>query len=621
MFQNFVDKLESVPAIIFAGACLVLSFFEKISLWPLNPVWICIFICGLPILCEAVWDLINNYGIEKISSPLLISIAMIASICIGDLFAAGEVAFIMALGELLEKFTVERAKKGLKNLISLAPTQARKVLDNTTQLINASDIKLNDILRILPGEKIPADGIVTEGQAAVNQAVITGESLPVDKNIGDKVFCGTLNNSGMIEIKALGIGKDSSLQKLIQMVEDAGEKKAHLQRVADKWAGVLVPVALLIALAGYFMTGKNLTRAVTVLVVFCPCALVLATPTAVIAAIGQATKNGVVIKSGSALEVMNKINIAAFDKTGTISTGKLQVSNVLTANNVDLHNLILLAASVERYSEHPLARAVLEFANDKGIEPLKSENFAMRAGQGISAEISGEQILCGSENYFDAENILIPNEIKGVLQDLKAQGKALMLIAKNRICLGVIALSDVLRPNVRECMNKLKNSGINTFLISGDNRGTAKYFADMAGISHVEAELLPEDKVNVIKKLQAEGNIISMTGDGVNDAPVLKTADAGIAMGVAGSDITADAADIILMNDDIMKIPYLIALARATVKTIKLGIFLSLFINFVAIILSLKGYLNPTTGALVHNAGSFLVIFIAAMLYDKKIYA
>ena len=621
MFESFIDCLESLPMIIFAGTCLIVSFFEFSSSFFINPAWLCVFICGLPILYEALENLTRNKGIEKISSSLLISIAMIASIYIGDLFAAGEVAFIMALGEMLEKFTVGRAKKGLKNLMSLAPTQARKIFNDNEKIINASEIKLNDTLRILPGEKIPADGIIVKGQTSINQAVITGEALPVEKNIGDKVFCGTLNYSGMIEIQALGIGEDSSLQKLIRMVEDAGEKKAQLQRIADKWAGILVPVALLIAIAGYFLTGNNLIRAVTVLVVFCPCALVMATPTAVIAAIGQATKHGVIIKSGGALEIMNTVNIAAFDKTGTISTGKLSVSNVLALNNIELKNLIGLAASVEKYSEHPLAKAVLEFTDKQNVDFLACENFNMQAGQGISAEIGNDKIFCGSENFLKSANITVPDEIKDALQNFKSQGKAIILVAKNQMCLGLFALSDVLRDGVVECMNKLKNYGVEPLLISGDNLGAAKYFAGMAGILRVEADLLPEDKVNVIKKLQAQNYKISMVGDGVNDAPVLKMADVGIAMGITGSDITADAADIVLMNDDILKIPYLINLSRATVRTIKLGIFLSLFINFVAIVLSLKGFLNPTTGALVHNAGSFVVIFIAAMLYDRKITA
>ena len=620
MADIIIEYLSSIPMIVIAGVCLIINFFVPSSNnWPLNPVSITVFICGLPILYEALEKIIHKHGLEKISSSLLVSIAMIASIIIGDMFAAGEVAFIMALGEILEDLTVERAKKGIKNLMALAPTQARKIIGGDIKIVDASEIKLNDVLRVLPGEKIPADGIIINGHTSINQAIVTGESLPVDKNVNDNVFCGTLNFSGAIEIKVTGAGDDSSLQKMIKMVEDAGSKQAKIQLVADKWASILVPAALLIAVAGYFATGNNIIRAVTVLVVFCPCALVLATPTAIIAAIGQASKKGVIIKSGEALENMNDVTVAAFDKTGTISSGKLQVSDIFTTDIYNEEELIKIAASIENYSEHPLAKAVVEFAKDKNITHVSVNNFVMEAGQGVSAIVYGEKFYCGNDSFMASKNIKLSDDVNNALKKLRSQGKASIIISNSNECAGIIALSDVIRPGVKDCMNKLSNMGLKTVLISGDNVETAKYFADMAGIDFVEAGLLPEGKVKAIQEFQMDGEKVFMTGDGVNDAPVLKMADLGIAMGGAGSDITADAADIVLMNDDVSKIPYLKKLAASTVKTIKAGIFLSLAINFIAIILSLQGLLNPTTGALVHNAGSFIVIFIAAMLYDKKI--
>ena len=589
-----------------------------LNVLPFDPAWITVLISGIPLLYLAVWRIIYNPGISKISSALLITIAMFAAIAIGDLFAAGEVAFIMAIGAILEEMTTNRAKKGLKNLIRLAPTQGRRLKDGKEEMIPAEEIRHGDVLRILPGETIPVDGKILTGETSVDQSVMTGESLPVDKEVGEDVFCGTINCFGAIDITATKVGEDSSLQKLIRMVQDAENKQAPMQRIADKAASWLVPVALLIAIGAYIGTG-NIVTAVTVLVVFCPCALVLATPTAIMAAIGQATKHGVIIKSGEALEKMGKVDTIAFDKTGTLTYGHLDVSDILTFDkNLDEMQLLALAASAETKSEHPLGKAIVSCANKKELPLTESSAFKMTTGKGIYAEVLGKKLLCGNEKFLLENGVAIDNAVQTVLEKLRTQGKASILVADGTRCVGVIALSDVLRPEAKDMVSRLSSMHTRTVLLTGDNKKTTDYFAEQVGISEVRAELLPEEKVQNIEELQRENHKVCMIGDGVNDAPALKTADVSVAMGSMGSDIAVDAADIALMSDDISKIPYLKRLSNATVATIKFSITLSMCINFVAIVLSLLQLLNPTTGALVHNAGSCFVVLIAALLYDRK---
>ena len=620
MLKKINDFLAGMPMTLIGGVFLILSFvLSKFGIRLLiDPAWVTVVISGIPLLYLALWRVVYNPGISKISSALLIVIAMFGAIGIGDLFAAGEVVFIMAFGALLEEMTTNRAKKGLKNLISLAPVQGRKLENGKELMIPAEKISRDDILRVLPGETIPVDGIIIEGETSVDQSIMTGESLPVDKGVKDEVFCGTLNRFGAIDIKATNVGQDSSLQKLIRMVQEAENKQAPMQRIADKFASWLVPVALMIAIVTGFATG-NIVRAVTVLVVFCPCALVLATPTAIMAAIGQATKHGVIIKSGEALEKMGKVDTITFDKTGTLTYGKLQVSDVISFNDKqDNEYILLMAASAEAKSEHPLGKAIVNDVISKKMNIIPSSAFKMTTGKGIEAVVADKKMLCGNETFLRENGIEINKSASDTIAKLHMEGKAAILVVEEGKCIGIIALSDVLRPEAKAVVEKLSKLGTKTVLLTGDNKRTAEYFASKAGISEVYAELLPDKKVEAIQNLQSAAGKVCMIGDGVNDAPALKVAEVGVAMGKMGSDIAVDAADIALMSDDISKVPYLKRLSNATVKTIKLSITMSMLINFVAILLSVTGILNPTTGALVHNAGSCFVVLIAALLYDRK---
>lgn len=620
MLKKINDFLAGIPMTIVGGVFLVISLVLSLTgnKIPIDPAWVTVVICGIPLLYLSVWRIIYNHGISKISSALLICIAMIAAIAIGDIFAAGEVVFIMAIGAILEEKTTERAKKGLKKLISLTPQQGRRISNGKEEMIAAEDIKMDDILRVLPGETIPVDGDIIEGTTSVDQSIMTGESLPVDKTVGDSVFCGTINRFGTIDIRASKVGEDSSLQKLIRMVEEAENKKAPMARIADKVASWLVPVALLIAIATLIIT-KDIVRAVTVLVVFCPCALVLATPTAIMAAIGQATKHGVIIKSGEALEKMGKVDTVAFDKTGTLTNGNLVVKDICPfASDLDKTLLLRLVASAESYSEHPLAKAITAYAKEEKAELFEVEDFNMIPGKGISAVICDKKLFCGNAAYLKEQGVKIESIAEQTLEQFRSEGKAVILIADTEKLLGAVTLSDTLRDTSADMIVRLSKIGTHAVLLTGDHRQTAEYFAKQVGITDVHAGLLPEQKVSEIAALQEAGKTVCMIGDGVNDAPALKTADVSVAMGAMGSDIAVEAADIALMSDDIAKIPYLKRLSNACVKTIKFSIGLSLLINFVAITMSLLGLLTPTTGALIHNAGSCLVVLIAALLYDRK---
>ena len=614
------DFLAGIPMTAVGGVFLILSFVlaqAGVNL-PVDPAWVTVIISGLPLLYLALWRIVHNPGISKISSALLITVAMIAAIAIGDLFAAGEVAFIMALGAILEDMTTNRAKKGLKKLIALAPTQGRRISGNREEMIDAQQIRQGDLLRILPGETVPVDGVIISGETSVDQSIMTGESLPVDKSVGDEVYCGTINRFGAMDIRATRVGEDSSLQKLIRMVRDAENKKAPMARIADRCASWLVPAAMLIAIVTGLIT-RDITRAVTVLVVFCPCALVLATPTAIMAAIGQATRHGVIIKSGEALEKMGKVDTVAFDKTGTLTYGKLQVSDLVSlVPERNEEELLALAAAAESRSEHPLGRAVVDAALQKGLTLSPCDTFRMTAGKGVSAVVSGQSLYCGNEAFLIENGIRPDGVAESTLERFRSQGKASVLVAQEERCIGIIALSDTLRPQARDMVERLSAMHTEAVLLTGDNRRTADYFAAQAGITEVRAELLPEGKVESIAQLQQQRRTVCMIGDGVNDAPALKSADVGVAMGSMGSDIAVEAADIALMSDDISRIPYLKRLSNATVATIKFSITLSMCINLIAVILSVCGVLNPTTGALVHNAGSCLVVLIAALLYDRK---
>ena len=629
MVHRIHDILSGLYMTILAGLFLLLDGIPHLieefcgqrlfqNIIPFEPSWITVIICGFPLVYLSIRRIIYNKGISKISSALLISMAMFAAIAIGDIFAAGEVAFIMALGALLEEATTERAKKGLKKLISLAPVKGRKIQDNKEMMVPVESIQSGDYLRILPGETMPVDGRIINGETTVDQSIMTGESIPVDKTIDDDVFGGTINCFGAIDIIATKVGEDSSIQKMIQLIKNAEQKQAPIQRIADIVASRLVPIALMIACIGYLVTG-NIIVGVTVLVVFCPCALVLATPTAVMAAIGQATKHGVIIKSGEILETMGKVDTMAFDKTGTLTRGQLSVQSILAVDtDYSEIDILQLAASVEAKSEHPIGKAIVSHAIHQDLEILDTTSFTMSVGRGVIAVINGVTLYCGNERFLEEHNIIVCESIQQIVNVYRSEGKVSVIIADKEHIIGIITLSDTMRNDAINMISDISSLDMTTVLLTGDSKAAATYIGKKSGVYEIHAELLPGEKVSIIESLQGKHHKVCMVGDGINDAPAMKTADVSIAMGTIGSDIAIETADIALMSDDLSKIPYIKRLSDATIKTIKFSIALSMVINCIAIILSLLEVLTPTTGALVHNVGSCLVVLIAARLYDRK---
>ena len=629
MVHRIHDILSGLYMTILAGLFLLLDGIPHLieefggqrpfqNIFPFEPSWVTVIICGFPLVYLSIRRIVYNKGISKISSALLISMAMFAAVAIGDIFAAGEVAFIMALGALLEESTTERAKKGLKKLISLAPVKGRKIQDNKEIMISVESIHRGDYLRILPGETIPVDGRIINGETTVDQSIMTGESIPVDKTIDDDVFGGTINCFGAIDIIATKVGEDSSIQKMIQLIRNAEQKQAPIQRIADTVASRLVPIALMIACIGYLVTG-NIIVGVTVLVVFCPCALVLATPTAVMAAIGQATKHGVIIKSGEILEIMGKVDTMAFDKTGTLTHGQLSVQSIMVVDtDYSEVDILQLAASAEAKSEHPIGKAIVSHAIHQDLEILDTTSFTMSVGRGVIAVINGVTLYCGHERFLEEHNIIVDERVQQNVNTYRSEGKVSIIIADKDHIIGIITLSDTMRRDTADMLSAVSSLAMKTVLLTGDSKEAATYIGKKSGVSEIHAELLPGEKVSIIESLQGKHHKVCMVGDGINDAPAMKTADVSIAMGTIGSDIAIETADIALMSDDLSKIPYIKRLSDATIKTIKFSIALSMVINCIAIILSLLEVLTPTTGALVHNVGSCLVVLIAARLYDRK---
>lgn len=615
--ETFFGKLAAWPMTVAGGVFLAASLVVMLAGWtvPVDPAWVTVAICGSPLVYLA---LVRLVGQRQISSALLISIAMAASIAIGEVFAAGEVAFIMAIGALLEDHTVEKARKGLRRLVGLIPASGRRIVDGREETVPVDAIGVGDILRLLPGETVPVDGVIVSGSSSFDQSMLTGEFLPVDKQAGDPVFGGTVNRFGSIDMRVTKTGDDSSLQKLVRLVREAESRQAPMQRIVDRWARWLVPVALGIAVLTYLVTG-DVVRAVTVLVVFCPCALVLATPTSIMAAIGQAAKNGVIVKSGEALETMGKVDRIAFDKTGTLTFGTLTVSDmvVLDSDGNDA-SLLALAASAEARSEHPVGRAIVAFARERALALEVAESFDMVPGKGIRARIGDRDVWCGNAAYAQECGIVWHDAADPVLANLRGEGKATVLVAVDGRLSGIVALSDTIRPETAAMLDACRQVRLKTALLTGDHVEAARFFVRQSGVDTMHAQLLPEDKAAQIARWQQEGHVVCMVGDGINDALALKTADVGVAMGTMGSDLAIEAADIALMGDDIGKIPYLKRLSIATVSLIRFNITLSMLINVVAIVLSVMGLLGPIAGALVHNAGSVLVVLNAARLYDRR---
>ncbi|MEE1440759.1 MAG: cation-translocating P-type ATPase [Christensenellales bacterium] len=600
---------KEITLLAISGVALVVSIFDLLPL-PFDAAWVAIVLCGIPIVLEALIGLITAFDIK---ADVLVSLALIAAVLIGEDFAAGEVAFIMQLGALLEDVTVARARAGIEKLVHLTPQTARLLLPDGENIVPAEQVRVGDRLRVLPGESIPVDGVITSGQTSINQAVMTGESLPVDKTVGDEVSSGTVNQYGAFEMRATKVGEDSSIQRMIRLVQSADAGKARIVGLADRWATWIVVVALTAAALTWLITGE-IIRAVTILVVFCPCALVLATPTAIMAAIGNATRHGFLVREGDALERLAAVRKIAFDKTGTLTYGTPRVVAVAsTLAGLDRAGLYALAAGAEQLSEHPLGKAVVAgYREENSGEIAPAESFEMLPGRGVSAVVDGRRVLAGNPQLLADHGVAVSPDAER--QRLLEEGATMIYVAADGVFAGYLALSDTLRAESAATIAALEAAGVRPVLLTGDHESAAGAIAARLGIREVRAGCLPEDKLEEIGRWQRDGVHVCMIGDGVNDAPALKKADVGIAMGGVGSDIAVEAADIALVDDEVKELPHLMALSRRMMSTIRMNLTFSMGLNFLAIFLAMAGTLNPVVGALVHNAGSVAVILNSALL-------
>jgi Cd2+/Zn2+-exporting ATPase len=564
---------------------------------------------GFPIIRGAVSGLIE----KKINVDELVSLAILASLAMGEFLSAAVISFVMVLGSLIEEATASSARRQIQSLVAMTPKEATVVKNGKTIRKPVSEIFPEDILLIRAGELIPVDAIITSGIASVDESSITGEPIPIEKTIGDEVYSGTLNQNGVIHIKASRVGKDSTLGKVITLITEA--EKHHPESIAliDRYAQWFTPTILFCSVITWFLTGE-IQRAITVLIVGCPCALILAAPTAVVAAISRAARRGVLIKGGRFIENVAYADVILFDKTGTLTMGEPIVEEIIPVRGIDKDHVLRQAACVEQHSTHPLAKAVLNAAKDANFNLDSAENLFTEIGRGITGCVAGCQVQVGNILISDNSNTF-PEFLKKEHERILAGGATPLLVFQDNVAIGLIAVSDPIRPDAKKTLENLKKSGISIIgILSGDHEQSVKTIAEKVGATDFGFSMQPKDKLDAIQKIQSENNgkKVIFIGDGINDAPALAIADVGIAMGAKGTEVALETADIALMNDDISRLPFLIRLGKRMVFTIKVNIVLGLTFNLIAVLAGGSGYLSPITGAIVHNVGSVLVVFSSA---------
>ena len=546
---------------------------------------------------------------------------------------AGVIITLILLGKSMEAVSKGRTSEAIKKLMGLAPKTATVIKNGKEIEISIDDVEENDIVLVKPGAKIPVDGEITEGFTSVDESMLTGESMPVDKKVGDSVFAATINKNGLIRFRATKVGDNTALAQIIKLIEDAQQSKAPIAQMADIVSGYFVPTVFVIAIASFalwMLSGEtlsfSLTIFVSVLVIACPCALGLATPTAIMVGTGKGAENGILIKGGEALETTHKINTIIFDKTGTITEGKPTFTDIITTGTVDSDSLLQITASAEKGSEHPLGDAIVKSAEDKGLELYPIEHFESITGQGINATIQGKQLLIGNIRLMQEMNIAVEAVLKDA-DTLAAQGKTPMYIALDSKLAGIIAVADVVKPGSAKAVKKLMEMGIEVAMITGDNRRTAEAIAKQVGITRVLSEVLPQDKSGEVKKLQQEGRRVAMVGDGINDAPALVQSDIGIAIG-SGTDVAMESADIVLMHSDLMDVVTAIQLSKSTIRNIKQNLFWAFAYNVAGIplaagVLHIFGgpLLNPIFAAAAMSLSSVSVLSNALRLRRFKVSA
>jgi len=568
-------------------------------------------VLGYPIVLTAAKDIRRG----TLSINELVAIAVLAAFATGDYKTAGVVAFFMLMGEIIETRTAEGARASIESLIKLTPTKARRITKTGEEEVAAKDLAVGDVIRIRPGDNVAADGVILTGQGSFNQATITGESLPADKKPGDEVFAGTQNLTGVLEIKVSRAGTDTTLGRVRELILAAEKTKLPIMKIVDQYMGFYTPLVLVIAALVWAFT-RRLDNVISVIIFSCPCAFILATPTAMVAALSAAARLGILIKNVADIELAAKINAFVFDKTGTLTTGELAVSRLAPLGDTKPAELLLLAASAERYSNHPTAKALTQLSKEAGVPLAEPKDFAESAGRGVKAHVNGAVVLVGRAQWL-RDNGVQDGFVRSV--DLnETEGWSLIFVARDGQCIGWVGLQDQTRAEARAALAELKESGVRRIaMVSGDRQPVATRVAQEIGCEESQGECLPQNKVEFVRSMKSKGYTVAVVGDGVNDAPALAAGDIGIAMGAAGSEVAIHSATIALMNNDLRRLPFLVKLSRSTRTVINQNFLFGVAFIIGGMTLSALSYVPPVLAAFMHTAGSLVVVFNSARLVRK----
>jgi Cd2+/Zn2+-exporting ATPase len=600
--------------VAFAGTLALASYLWDRGTGTLSTVGIALALASVALNgAPIIWGAIQGLLERKVNVDELVSLAIIAALLEGEFLTAAVVSFVMVLGALIEQATSDSARKAIQSLVTLSPETATVIVDGRPVKTSTADVRIGDILLVRPGERISVDGVVKKGLTAVDESSMTGEPIPQEKTLGDAVYAGSLNQNGVVEIEASRVGEDTTLGRVIKLVSEAEAHKPEAIRLIDRYARWFTPSILACAVVAWALTG-DMSRAVTILIVGCPCALILAAPTAIVASIGRGAKSGILVKGGRYLEEAGRADVVLFDKTGTLTQGKPRVDKIVAVDGVDQKSVLEQAASVEQASTHPLAQAVLKAASYEEITIDRAEEIITEIGLGVRGLVGGRLVEVGSA-YLRGGTMNLPDVLRPHLERFKEDGATPLIVYQDRIPLGILSVSDHIRPSAAETVKSLKSLGIERIgLLSGDHEKSARLVADAVGLTQAWSGQRPEEKLGVIREFQGSGRVVIFVGDGINDAPALAAANVGIAMGAAGTDVALETADIALMNDDISKLPFLIKLSRRMRSTIKWNIAFGMIFNAVAVLASGGGLLSPIMGAIVHNVGSVIVVVSSASI-------
>jgi Cd2+/Zn2+-exporting ATPase len=566
-------------------------------------------VAGLPILRSCLASLRER----RISVEVLVALALLGAVLVGEFHAGAVVAVMLLVGGLLEQVTIARARRSMASLLANLPETVLVRRGPGEVELAVAELVIGDRVIGRPGERLAVDGVVVGGESAVDESPITGESVPQDKKPGDKVFAGSINQSGVLEVEAQTVGEETTLARIRRLVQEAQASQAPVQRIADKAAKWYVPAALLLAAAVWGLTG-DVVRGITVLIVFCPCALVLATPTAIVASIGHAARRQMLVKGGEFAEVVGQTHTVGFDKTGTLTLGRPTVVELVRLDSLAPTELLRLAASAERFSEHPLGIAIRRGAEADRIALLEPTGFRSSAGCGVEAQVDGKRVQVGRVQWLQAKGVVLGPEGQRRAAELEAVGHTVLAVATDGRAAGLIAVRDVLRAEAKETVRRLKAQAIRPVMLTGDNERAARVIAAEAGIEEVHSGLLPEDKLRLVREWQGRGQRVAFLGDGINDAPAMAAADVGLAMGAAGTAVAVETSDIAFLSDDLTKMPEIIALSRRTVRVIRQNIAFSVALNLLSVLAAGLGWISPIGGAVLHESGAMAVILNAMRL-------